>query len=72
MVTSGATEALAACLLGLIEPGDEVVLFEPLYDCYLPMVRAGGRRPRARPADAARLAADRGGARRRLLAQDQG
>lgn len=32
MVTSGATEALADCLLALIEPGDEVVLIEPLYD----------------------------------------
>ncbi len=46
MVTSGATEALAACLLGLIEPGDEVVLIEPLYDCYLPMVRRAGAVPR--------------------------
>ena len=43
MVTSGATEAIADCLLGLINPGDEVVMIEPLYDCYLPMVqRAGG------------------------------
>jgi len=43
MVTSGATEALAACLFGLIEQGDEVVLIEPLYDSYLPIVqRAGG------------------------------
>ncbi len=43
MVTSGATEALADCLLGLINPGDEVIMIEPLYDCYLPMVqRAGG------------------------------
>ena len=42
MVTSGATEALAACLFGLIEPGDEVVLIEPLYDCYLPIVRRAG------------------------------
>ncbi|HUT51744.1 MAG TPA: aminotransferase [Alphaproteobacteria bacterium] len=46
MVTSGATEALAACLLGLIEPGDEVVLIEPLYDSYLPMVRRGGGIPK--------------------------
>src|ERR1700753_1199012 len=38
-VTSGATEALAACFLSLISPGDEVVLFQPLYDSYLPMVR---------------------------------
>ncbi len=36
VVTSGATEALAACLMALIEPGDEVVLIEPLYDTYLP------------------------------------
>lgn len=46
LVTSGATEALAACLLGLVEPGDEVVLFQPLYDCYLPIVRRGGGVPR--------------------------
>ncbi len=45
MVTSGATEALAACLFGLIEPGDEVVLIEPLYDSYLPMVRRVGATP---------------------------
>ncbi|MBN8533430.1 MAG: aminotransferase [Rhizobiales bacterium] len=43
MVTSGATEAIAGALFALIEPGDEVVLFEPLYDAYLPLVkRAGG------------------------------
>lgn len=43
LITSGATEALAACLFGLIEPGDEVILLEPLYDSYLPIVlRAGG------------------------------
>ncbi|MAH83545.1 MAG: aminotransferase [Rhodospirillaceae bacterium TMED8] len=46
MVTSGATEALADCMLALIEPGDEVVLIEPLYDCYLPMVRRAGGVPR--------------------------
>jgi N-succinyldiaminopimelate aminotransferase len=43
MVTSGATEALAGALFALVEPGDEVVLFQPLYDAYLPLVlRAGG------------------------------
>ncbi|GAB4191506.1 MAG: aminotransferase [Thalassobaculales bacterium] len=46
LVTSGATEALAACLFGLIEPGDEVVLFEPLYDSYLPILRRAGGVPR--------------------------
>jgi N-succinyldiaminopimelate aminotransferase len=43
VVTSGATEALAASLMALISPGDEVLLFQPLYDAYLPLVlRAGG------------------------------
>jgi N-succinyldiaminopimelate aminotransferase len=43
VVTSGATEALAASLTALIEPGDEVLLFQPLYDAYVPQVlRAGG------------------------------
>jgi aspartate/methionine/tyrosine aminotransferase len=42
MVTSGATEALAGALLALLEPGDEVVLFQPMYDAYLPLVRRAG------------------------------
>ena len=43
IVTSGATEAIAAALMALIAPGDEVLLFQPLYDAYLPLVlRAGG------------------------------
>ncbi|MBL8548633.1 MAG: aminotransferase [Hyphomonadaceae bacterium] len=43
MVTSGATEALAASILAVVEPGDEVVLVEPMYDAYKPLVeRAGG------------------------------
>jgi N-succinyldiaminopimelate aminotransferase len=46
MVTSGATEALAGALLALIEPGDEVVLFQPMYDCYLPLVRRAGGVPK--------------------------
>jgi N-succinyldiaminopimelate aminotransferase len=46
MVTSGATEALAGALLALIKPGDEVVLFEPMYDAYLPLVRRAGGVPR--------------------------
>jgi len=45
-ITSGATEAIAAALLAFIEPGDEVVLFEPMYDAYLPMVRRAGGVPR--------------------------
>jgi N-succinyldiaminopimelate aminotransferase len=46
LVTSGATEALSDCMAGLIVPGDEVVLIEPLYDCYLPLVRRAGGVPR--------------------------
>jgi N-succinyldiaminopimelate aminotransferase len=38
VVTSGATEAITACLMALLNPGDEVVLIEPLYDTYLPVV----------------------------------
>jgi N-succinyldiaminopimelate aminotransferase len=44
-VTFGATEAIAAALLGLLEPGDEVIVFEPLYDSYAACIAiAGGRR----------------------------
>lgn len=46
VVTSGATEALAASLMALLDPGDEVVLIEPLYDTYLPVVRLLGAVPR--------------------------
>ncbi|MDQ0472551.1 aminotransferase [Labrys wisconsinensis] len=46
MVTSGATEALAGALMALIEPGDEVVLLQPMYDAYLPLVRRAGGVPR--------------------------
>jgi len=45
-VTSGATEALAAAFLGLIEPGDEVIVFQPLYDSYLPVIRLAGGVPK--------------------------
>ena len=43
IVTSGATEAIAATLLALVQPGDEVLVLAPLYDAYLPLIeRAGG------------------------------
>jgi aspartate/methionine/tyrosine aminotransferase len=44
-VTSGATEAIAAALLALVNPGDEVILFQPAYDAYAPMVRRAGGVP---------------------------
>jgi N-succinyldiaminopimelate aminotransferase len=42
VVASGATEALAACMLGLAGPGDEAVIIEPAYDCYRPILEAAG------------------------------
>lgn len=47
VVTTGATEGIACALLGLVDPGDEVVLLEPAYDSYDAMLRAVGavRRP---------------------------
>lgn len=45
-ITSGATEALAAAFLGLIQPGDEVIVFQPLYDSYLPIIRLAGGVPK--------------------------
>jgi N-succinyldiaminopimelate aminotransferase len=45
LVTAGATEAIAAALLALVEPGDEVVALEPYYDSYAASIAmAGGRR----------------------------
>jgi aspartate/methionine/tyrosine aminotransferase len=41
-VTSGATEALGACILAAVSPGDEVIVFTPAYDSYAPMIRRGG------------------------------
>jgi aspartate/methionine/tyrosine aminotransferase len=46
VVTSGATEAITACLMAVVNPGDEVVLIEPLYDTYVPVVRMLGAVPR--------------------------
>ncbi len=53
VVTSGATEAITACLMALLDPGDEVVLIEPLYDTYLPVVTHAGRHAAAGAPDAA-------------------
>ena len=45
LVTAGATEAVAAALLALVEPGDEVIAFEPYYDSYAANIAmAGGTR----------------------------
>ena len=45
VVTAGATEALAGALLGMLDAGDEVVLFEPMYDSYQAGIALAGARP---------------------------
>lgn len=54
LVTSGATEAIAAAILTVVRPGDGVVVIEPAYDAYGPLVRRGGgvvQRVRLAPPD---------------------
>jgi len=46
LIVSGGTEALAVSLLALIDPGDEVVVIEPIYDTYLPMIELAGGVPK--------------------------
>jgi N-succinyldiaminopimelate aminotransferase len=49
LVTAGATEAIAASLLGLVETGDEVVVFEPYYDSYAACIALAGAQRRVVP-----------------------
>ncbi len=42
LVTAGATEAIAGALLGMLSSGDEVIVFEPMYDSYLPLIAIAG------------------------------
>ena len=42
VVTTGATEAIAGTLLGLIDPGDEIIVLEPYYDSYVAMIQMAG------------------------------
>ncbi|ORB31699.1 pyridoxal phosphate-dependent aminotransferase [Mycolicibacterium parafortuitum] len=49
LVTVGATEAIAASILGLVEPGSEVLLIEPFYDSYSPVIAMAGCHRRAVP-----------------------
>jgi N-succinyldiaminopimelate aminotransferase len=44
-ITSGVTEALHAAVFSFVNPGDEVIVFEPFYDCYVPVVRMAGGVP---------------------------
>ena len=49
LVTVGATEAIAASVLGLVDPGSEVLLVEPFYDSYSPVIAMAGCHRRAVP-----------------------
>jgi N-succinyldiaminopimelate aminotransferase len=49
LVTAGATEALSGALLALLDTGDEVVLFEPMYDCYAAGISMAGGAARPVP-----------------------
>jgi N-succinyldiaminopimelate aminotransferase len=44
-ITSGVTEAVHAAALSFVDPGDEVIVFEPFYDCYVPSIRIAGGIP---------------------------
>ncbi len=46
LITAGATEAIAAVMLSLLEPGDEVVLFEPYYDSHIAGIAMAGAQRR--------------------------
>ena len=46
IITHGATEAIFATILALVDPGDEVIVFEPFYDSYLPSIQMAGGIPR--------------------------
>src|ERR1700758_4239454 len=66
LVTVGATEAIAAAVLGLVEPGSEVLLIEPFYDSYSPVVAMAGAHRLAVPLvpDGRGFALDTGALRR--------
>src|SRR3546814_20300384 len=44
-VTSGASEALMASILAFVRPGDEVIVIEPFYDLYIPVIELAGGKP---------------------------
>ena len=72
MVTSGGTEALTSAILAVVEPGDEVVVFQPVYDSYLPIIRQAGGIPRLVRLEPPHWRLTEEALRERLQPQDQG
>ena len=72
LVTTGATEAIAAALLALCEPGDEVVTFEPYYDSYAACIALAGAERRVGHAAPAGLRGRPRRARRRVQRRARG
>jgi len=50
-VTAGATQAIMTAVLALVHPGDEVIVFEPVYDSYVPSITLAGATPVYIPLD---------------------
>ena len=71
LVTVGATEAIAAAVIGLVEPGSEVVLIEPFYDSYSPVIAMAGAQRRSVPlvTDGRGFAVDIDGLRRAVTSR---
>ena len=57
-VTAGASQALMVSILALVHPGDEVIIIEPFYDLYIPVLQLAGARPVIVPMDAPKSAED--------------
>ena len=74
LVTVGATEAIASAILGLVEPGSEVLLIEPFFDSYSPVIAMAGCQRRAVPLvqDGRGFGIDVDGAAQSGHTQDQG
>jgi len=55
LVTGGGVEGLFCCFVGLMDPGDEAILFDPSYDCYRAQIQMAGGKTRAVPLKPKRL-----------------
>jgi aspartate/methionine/tyrosine aminotransferase len=54
-VTAGATQAIFTAIAAFVRPGDEVIVFEPVYDSYVPAIETVGGQGRVCPTEISRL-----------------